>query len=195
MQDELQYLKVISNKLQSVRQTEDGTVTVDWNELDNELHNVLRKQLYYLCRDAGVPFEQARVTEIVKTDEPGVSMILGDGHKLLGKKLRSLLCIERRTHEQSPVVAVNVSIPIEVLEKDNELRSMCKTDQLTIWMGNGTSLPGLFDLQLPIHRVFQQDNFVCHNGLLVLVGDAAHSVLINGSHNTSMAIGPPVYQI
>ncbi|KAF7332343.1 FAD-binding-3 domain-containing protein [Mycena kentingensis (nom. inval.)] len=36
-------------------------------------------------------------------------------------------------------------------------------------------------------RVFEQEEIVGLDGMLVLVGDAAHSVLMHGSHNTSMA--------
>ncbi|KAK7008435.1 FAD-binding-3 domain-containing protein [Favolaschia claudopus] len=39
-----------------------------------------------------------------------------------------------------------------------------------------------------VHKVFKQVDVVGFDGSLVLVGDAAHSILINGSHNSSMAI-------
>ncbi|KAJ7934642.1 hypothetical protein B0H13DRAFT_1854944 [Mycena leptocephala] len=42
-----------------------------------------------------------------------------------------------------------------------------------------------------VHKLFQQEDVVGLNGSVVLVGDAAHTVLIHGSHNSSMAI--PVF--
>ncbi|KAJ6538485.1 hypothetical protein DFH09DRAFT_1177036 [Mycena vulgaris] len=39
-----------------------------------------------------------------------------------------------------------------------------------------------------VHKVFEQEDVVGLDASVVLVGDAAHSVLIHGSHNSSMAI-------
>ncbi|KAJ7879719.1 hypothetical protein B0H14DRAFT_3771440 [Mycena olivaceomarginata] len=39
-----------------------------------------------------------------------------------------------------------------------------------------------------VHKLFQQEDVVGLNGSVVLVGDAAHTVLIHGSHNSSMAV-------
>ncbi|KAJ7482369.1 hypothetical protein B0H11DRAFT_1723751 [Mycena galericulata] len=39
-----------------------------------------------------------------------------------------------------------------------------------------------------VHQVFEQDDIIGLDGTVVLVGDAAHSALIHGSHNSSMAI-------
>ncbi|KAJ7734011.1 hypothetical protein DFH07DRAFT_130586 [Mycena maculata] len=39
-----------------------------------------------------------------------------------------------------------------------------------------------------VQHVFEQDDVVGLDGMAVLVGDAAHSVLIHGSHNSSMAM-------
>ncbi|KAF8213935.1 hypothetical protein K438DRAFT_1802563 [Mycena galopus ATCC 62051] len=39
-----------------------------------------------------------------------------------------------------------------------------------------------------VQKVFKQEDVLGLDGSIVLIGDAAHSVLIHGSHNTSMAI-------
>ncbi|KAF7355635.1 FAD-binding-3 domain-containing protein [Mycena sanguinolenta] len=39
-----------------------------------------------------------------------------------------------------------------------------------------------------VHKVFKQEDVVGLDGSIVLVGDAAHSIVINGSHNASMAV-------
>ncbi|KAJ7930106.1 hypothetical protein B0H13DRAFT_1703069 [Mycena leptocephala] len=39
-----------------------------------------------------------------------------------------------------------------------------------------------------VHKVFKQEDVIGLDGSIVLVGDAAHSILIHGSHNSSMAV-------
>ncbi|KAJ7437818.1 hypothetical protein B0H11DRAFT_1935666 [Mycena galericulata] len=114
----------------------------------------------------------------------------------------------------------NISISTKDMKENPDLKSLCHPNELTIWMGNGSSVVGTVDstgetLNLSIcfptyqetaegdclqklfqlgyaycstvQQMFEQDDIIGLDGTAVLVGDAAHSALIYGSHNSSMA--------
>jgi len=139
------------------------------------------------------------------------------------------------------VPGINVVVPTEVVEQDPELKSLCDYNELSIWMGSGSSVIGTLDkntqefnfsicslqsldicysdwdeigakkIPLPfdlssydprlqklinmgtacyptLHHLYVQDDIWGLDQTVVLVGDAAHSALIHGSHNSAMAI-------
>ncbi|KAJ7686081.1 hypothetical protein B0H17DRAFT_1181304 [Mycena rosella] len=171
----------------------------------------------------------------------GDIVIGADGHNSL---VRSIVA-EKTLEFTHTVSGINISIPTRVVEEDEEFKSLCNSNEFTIWMGNGSSVVGTLDnnaeifslalcfptpivdvtdgdwhanhavkttvpfdylsdydprlqklIQLgytccpTIHRVFEQEDVVGLDGMVVLVGDAAHSALvqIHGSHNSSMAV-------
>ncbi|KAJ6539682.1 hypothetical protein B0H19DRAFT_1180139 [Mycena capillaripes] len=212
-------------------------------------HDVLRRKMLSLCLDAGVIFERGTAVDIIKSAD-GVSVKLEDGETLWGdivvgadghnSFVRSFV-MDEETEPEHMVAGVNISIPTRVLEKHEEFRSLCNENQLTIWMGSGSSMVGTLDNKtetfnlsicsptplnsadgdmyesrdlsylLPfdlsdydprlqklirlgescrptVHNVFEQEDLMALDGSILLVGDAAHSILIHGSHNSSMAV-------
>ncbi|KAJ7229415.1 hypothetical protein B0H12DRAFT_1147762 [Mycena haematopus] len=212
-------------------------------------HNDLRRKLYSLCLDAGVVFKDGKAIDVVKSTD-GVSVELEGGEFLRGdivvgadghnSFVRSFV-MDERTEPEHIVSGVNISIPTEVIQNNDEFRSLCQENEFTIWMGAGSSITGTlgnktktfnlsicsptsmdsfdsdmyesqdlsclrpFDLsgydprlqrllelghgcRPTVQKVFKQDDVLGLDGSIVLVGDAAHSVLIHGSHNSSMAV-------
>ncbi|KAJ7368686.1 hypothetical protein DFH08DRAFT_982971 [Mycena albidolilacea] len=214
-------------------------------------HDDLRRQLHSLCMDAGVAFKRGKAVEIVKSSN-GVDITLEGGEILHGTMVvgadghnsfvRSLVMdgeIEPEHIVSGQVV--NISIPTDVIQQHEDLRSLCKDNEFTIWMGADSSITGTLDAKMKmfnlsicspspshsidgdmyenhdfsylrpfdlsgydprlqklirlghgcrptVHKVFAQEDILGLNGSIVLVGDAAHSILIHGSHNSSMAV-------
>ncbi|KAJ7682455.1 hypothetical protein DFH06DRAFT_294711 [Mycena polygramma] len=214
-------------------------------------HDDLRRKMYTLCLDAGVAFVSGTVVELLKSDD-GMVVTLQDGKRLQGDIVvgadghnslaRSLVMDEENAPEDVVSVAgANISIPTKLMQKHEELRSLCEENEFTLWMGIGSTITGTlnndaetFNLsicsptpldsvdgdmysnqdlshldaftlstydarlqkliklgdscRLTVQKVFEQKDLMGLDGSIVLVGDAAHPVLIHGSHNSSMAV-------
>ncbi|KAJ6482340.1 WD40-repeat-containing domain protein [Mycena vitilis] len=183
-------------------------------------HDDLRRKLYTLCLDAGVAFERGNAVKLVKSD--GLMLVTLQN----GKNLEGDIVVGADGHNSL---------------KHEELRSICKENEITLWMGTGSNITGMlnnnaetFNLsicstapldalggdmyrnedlshlnrlvlsaydstlqkliklghscRLTLQKIFKQKNLMGLDGSIVLVGDAAHPVLIHGSHNSSMAV-------
>ncbi|KAJ6454081.1 hypothetical protein C8R47DRAFT_1252657, partial [Mycena vitilis] len=219
-------------------------------------HDDLRRKLHSLCLDAGVTFVRGTVVDLVKSDD-GMVVTLQDGKNLHGDIVvgadghnslaRSLVADEENAPEDfksmnSRTSSANISVPIKLMQKHEELRSLCEENELTLWMGIGSSITGTFNndaetfnlsicspsppldsvdgdmysnqdlshldaftlsmydsrlqkliklgdsCRLTVQKVCEQKDLMGLDGSVVLVGDAAHPVLIHGSHNSSMAV-------
>ncbi|KAJ7682204.1 hypothetical protein DFH06DRAFT_1314428 [Mycena polygramma] len=211
-------------------------------------HDDLRRKLYTLCLDAGVAFERGNAVKLVKSDGlmlvtlqngknlEGDIVVGADGHNSL---VRSL--VMDAPENIVTVAGANISISTQLMQKHEELRSICKENEITLWMGTGSNITRMlnnnaetFNLsicstapldalggdmyrnedlshlnrlvlsaydsrlqkliklghscRLTLQKIFKQKNLMGLDGSIVLVGDAAHPVLIHGSHNSSMAV-------
>ncbi|KAF8213892.1 hypothetical protein K438DRAFT_1927146 [Mycena galopus ATCC 62051] len=75
------------------------------------------------------------------------------------------------------ITGINISIPIKAVVEDDDLKTLFDQSEFAIWMGSESSVFGVMD-----------EGLIGLAGSAVLVGDAAHSILIHGSHNSAMAI-------
>jgi len=217
-------------------------------------HDDLCNHLTSLCLGAGAVIKyDCKVVDVKTADgsatvglENGSSLscdiVIGaDGHNSI---LRTIVAEDAEEDLESThiVPGINISIPTKVVEQDPDLKSLCGYDELSIWMGSGSSIVGTLDknaetfnfsicspesldidqrddwdgsrqkkIPLPfdlssydprlqklidlgstcyptVHQLYVQDDVVGLDGTAILVGDAAHSALIHGSHNSAMAI-------
>ncbi|KAK7062062.1 FAD-binding-3 domain-containing protein [Favolaschia claudopus] len=216
-------------------------------------HDGLCQQLESLCLGAGAAVRYGCKVVNVKTTNGSVAVELEDGSSLSGdiavgadghnSILRSLLAmdVEEDLESTNIVPGINVCVPTQVLKQDPDLLALCDYNELSLWMGNGSSIVGTLDkdaetfnfslcspenldvcdrdwdevrsrkIPLPFdlsdydprlqklinmssscyptrHHLYVQDEVVGLDETVVLVGDAAHSALIHGSHNSAMAI-------
>ncbi|KAJ7076219.1 hypothetical protein C8R43DRAFT_1053367 [Mycena crocata] len=211
-------------------------------------HDDLKHELLRLCSTAGVVFKHSKAVDILKS-AGSIAVTLEDGNTLLGdivigadgrdSWVRSFV-VEDELRAKHVVPGANISISTKLMREHDELSSLCDEQQYTIWMGNGSSITGIFDdkcetfnlticspytidspdcdwytshpvSELPfdlsgydarlqklvqlgsscrptVHRVLEQEDVTSRDGTVALVGDAAHSVLIHSSQNSSMAI-------
>ncbi|KAJ7176408.1 hypothetical protein C8R43DRAFT_975572 [Mycena crocata] len=201
-------------------------------------HDDLKHELLRLCSTAGVVFKHSKAVDILKS-AGSVAVTLEDGKTLLGDVVigadgrdswvRSFV-VEDELWAKYVVPGANISISTKLMREHNEFSSLCDKQQYTIWMGNGSSITGIFDdkcetfnlticspytidspdcdwytshpvSELPfdlsgydarlqklvqlgsscrptVHRVLEQEDVTSRDGTVALVGDAAHSVLI-----------------
>ncbi|KAJ7927138.1 hypothetical protein B0H13DRAFT_2312930 [Mycena leptocephala] len=192
-----------------------------------------------MCLDVGVVFKRGKAVDVSKSVD-GMTVTLGDGEILRGdivvgadghnSFVRSLV-MDKVAEPEHVVSGVNISIPTDVIQNDEEFRSLCNQNELTVWMGPGSCIIGTLDSEsdtfsIPIcsptyldsadgdmyeshdlsflspfdlsgydprlqkliqlgrgcrptvHKVLEQEDIIALNGSIVLVGDAAHSVLV-----------------
>ncbi|KAJ7749237.1 hypothetical protein B0H14DRAFT_2405944 [Mycena olivaceomarginata] len=212
----------------------------------------LYSHLKSLCSGAGAVIKyESRVvdiraaggsTTVVLEDGSALSadiVVAADGHNSI---VRTIVAKDAEEDLESThaVAGINISVPTKVIEQDPDLKSLCNYNELSIWMGSGSSVVGTLDVRrstifligtessqknaeldwdeirakkrpLPfdlsgydprlqklinmgstcyptVHQLHVQHEAVGLDGTIVLVGDAAHSILIHGSHNSAMAI-------
>ncbi|KAJ6466708.1 hypothetical protein C8R47DRAFT_1223902 [Mycena vitilis] len=217
-------------------------------------HDDLCSHLTSLCLDAGASLRYGcKVLDVAATDgsvtvtlEDGSALradiVIGaDGHNSLVRAAIAAESSEDELESTQTAVGINMSIPQKTIAELGDFASLCNYNELTLWMGSGSSVVGtpdrnaetfnfsicsptrldieegewvaghhekkvlpfdlsgydprlqkLIDLGSPcyptVHHVLNIDDPVGFDGAAVLVGDAAHSVLIHGTHNTAMAI-------
>ncbi|KAF7352460.1 FAD-binding-3 domain-containing protein [Mycena venus] len=213
-------------------------------------HNDLCDQLTSLCLGAGAVIKYGSKVVDVKTAGGSATVSLEDGSSLScdivvgadghNSIVRAIMAEDAEEDLESThtVPGINISVPTKVIEQDPEFSLMCDYNELSIWMGSGSSVVGTRDknaetfnfsicslasldidwdeshekkIPLPfdlsgydprlrkliglasacyptVHQLYVQDDVVGLDGTAVLVGDAAHSALIHGSHNSAMAI-------
>ncbi|KAJ6458682.1 hypothetical protein C8R47DRAFT_1163049 [Mycena vitilis] len=209
-------------------------------------HDDLHDHLTSLCVDTGVVLNYGcKVISVAVIDDAPPLTICGDivigadGHNSL---VRAAIVAEQQNaiHVKHTVTGINMSVPTKVLE-ELDFESMCNYNELTIWMGTGSTIVGTpdknaetfnfaicapdklvideadweagcyekktmpfdlsgYDVRLQklveraricyptVHYILSLEEAVGLNTTLALAGDAAHSVLIHGTHNSAMAI-------
>ncbi|KAJ6497218.1 hypothetical protein C8R47DRAFT_1069259 [Mycena vitilis] len=211
----------------------EGDITLQQNELVPRLLILFLRIDHFSTLSAG-------------TTERKNEMVVGaDGHNSL---VRSLVMDSPENIATVAGVNISISTVTQLMQKHEELRSIRRENEITLWMGTGSNITGmlnvtlLFELNLfsllttplgstapldalggdmyrnedlshlnrlalsaydsrlrklvelshscrfTLQTIFKQKNLMGLDGSIVLVGDAAHPVLIHGSHNSSMAV-------